>query len=343
MKNSTVSTATPVVGRRASIGSPSCSDGPKRKPTSLPLETVEYLKAWMMSPEHIAHPYPTDQEKWKIIQDTGIEMKQLVNWFVNNRKRYWKPRVENQDSSADESKGTGSRVSASKNASAFFKSDLRKAALPLSLQLLPSVPSIQVVSSASLVSLDPPAAIEPGTHGFSTTSIPQYSSLSVLPTHDSPDRGSAVVSLSASPARQELGSPHFRSTLSRLVSEHGLDSETSSVSSNNEGVSDTFGQQQSVSSFSDSSSNCITTEEIGSDGIVTRTEDVSVHILRPMHDYCQPSLEDVTILNNVPEERILRSFPYCALTYRFPVELSHDARKVRNLARVRFSLLFCLF
>ena len=48
----------------------------------------------MMSPEHIAHPYPTEQEKAQIMADTGIELKQLTNWFVNNRKRYWKPRVE---------------------------------------------------------------------------------------------------------------------------------------------------------------------------------------------------------------------------------------------------------
>lgn len=47
-----------------------------------------------MSPEHIAHPYPTEQEKAQIMVDTGIELKQLTNWFVNNRKRYWKPRVE---------------------------------------------------------------------------------------------------------------------------------------------------------------------------------------------------------------------------------------------------------
>ncbi|KAL3941919.1 MAG: hypothetical protein SGBAC_003811 [Bacillariaceae sp.] len=56
--------------------------------------TVEYLKAWMMSPEHIAHPYPSEAEKVKIMADTGIELKQLNNWFVNNRKRFWKPRVE---------------------------------------------------------------------------------------------------------------------------------------------------------------------------------------------------------------------------------------------------------
>jgi Homeobox KN domain len=48
----------------------------------------------MMSPDHVAHPYPTEQEKAKIMEDTGIELKQLTNWFVNNRKRFWKPRVE---------------------------------------------------------------------------------------------------------------------------------------------------------------------------------------------------------------------------------------------------------
>ena len=68
----------------------------QRKSSSLPIETVDYLKAWMMSPEHIAHPYPTEQEKAKIMADTGIELKQLTNWFVNNRKRFWKPRVEAQ-------------------------------------------------------------------------------------------------------------------------------------------------------------------------------------------------------------------------------------------------------
>lgn len=65
-----------------------------KKSPSIPQETVEYLKAWMMSPEHIAHPYPTEQEKAEIMAETGIELKQLTNWFVNNRKRFWKPRVE---------------------------------------------------------------------------------------------------------------------------------------------------------------------------------------------------------------------------------------------------------
>ena len=65
-----------------------------RKSTTLPAETVEYLKNWMMSPEHINHPYPTEREKAQIMADTGIGIKPLTNWFVNNRKRYWKPRYE---------------------------------------------------------------------------------------------------------------------------------------------------------------------------------------------------------------------------------------------------------
>ena len=82
----------------------------KRKATSLPNETVEYLKAWIMSPDHINHPYPTEAEKVKIMEDTGIEMKQLTNWFVNNRKRYWRPRVAAR---MKEQRTAGSKVAVS--------------------------------------------------------------------------------------------------------------------------------------------------------------------------------------------------------------------------------------
>ena len=65
-----------------------------KKKTALSSFAVEYLKAWMMSPDHIEHPYPSEDEKLRIMSDTGIELKQLTNWFVNNRKRYWRPKVD---------------------------------------------------------------------------------------------------------------------------------------------------------------------------------------------------------------------------------------------------------
>ncbi|KAL3773453.1 hypothetical protein ACHAW5_003658 [Stephanodiscus triporus] len=60
----------------------------------LPTPTIEYLRSWMFSPEHVNHPYPSEEDKDKIIKDTGISSKQLTCWFSNNRKRYWKPEME---------------------------------------------------------------------------------------------------------------------------------------------------------------------------------------------------------------------------------------------------------
>jgi hypothetical protein len=61
---------------------------------SLPNHVVEYLKEWLMSPDHVQHPYPSESEKARMVAETGIELKRLNNWFVNNRIRYWKPRFE---------------------------------------------------------------------------------------------------------------------------------------------------------------------------------------------------------------------------------------------------------
>ena len=66
----------------------------RKKKTALSPFAVEYLKAWIMSPDHVSHPYPTEAEKAKIMKETHIDAKQLRNWFVNNRKRYWRPKVE---------------------------------------------------------------------------------------------------------------------------------------------------------------------------------------------------------------------------------------------------------
>lgn len=62
--------------------------------STLSPQIIEYLKAWMLSPEHIQNPYPTEEEKARIIAATGIEKKQLTCWFSNNRKRFWKPKMD---------------------------------------------------------------------------------------------------------------------------------------------------------------------------------------------------------------------------------------------------------
>ena len=58
---------------------------------ALPEAAVALLKAWMLSPEHVDHPYPTDYEKAELAVQAGITVKQLSIWFTNARKRLWVP------------------------------------------------------------------------------------------------------------------------------------------------------------------------------------------------------------------------------------------------------------
>lgn len=53
----------------------------------LPLEAVTYLQAWANSPEHVAHPYPSEEEKAQMMRNTGLELYQIDHWFVNNRNQ----------------------------------------------------------------------------------------------------------------------------------------------------------------------------------------------------------------------------------------------------------------
>jgi len=249
---------------------------------------VEYLKAWMMSPEHIAHPHPTEQEKFKIMADTGIELKQLTNWFVNNRKRYWKPRVEarlQEQTSSDRSPSTAAAVK-----------------------------DVDVVRRSRMNSLSLSNAIsaQPGTF---------------LVTSPAPAKTVSEPSMSASSSSTSLS---LLSGGGVVISDH---SENESVVSNDEVV---------VHNLSPSPSTSVegTTEQLHQvqDDVLTQTEYVNVAILRPVDDTSKvgyseevPTIDDVTILNNVPSDRVLHVFEDCTLTYSVPCDSVSNIQQVRSL------------
>ncbi|XP_004501363.1 homeobox protein knotted-1-like 3 isoform X2 [Cicer arietinum] len=59
----------------------------KRRAGKLPGDTTSVLKAWWQS--HSKWPYPTEEDKARLVQETGLELKQINNWFINQRKRNW--------------------------------------------------------------------------------------------------------------------------------------------------------------------------------------------------------------------------------------------------------------
>ncbi|KAL3728430.1 hypothetical protein ACJRO7_033071 [Eucalyptus globulus] len=61
----------------------------KRKNGKLPKDARMTLLNWWNS--HYRWPYPTEEEKLKLSEVTGLDQKQINNWFINQRKRHWKP------------------------------------------------------------------------------------------------------------------------------------------------------------------------------------------------------------------------------------------------------------
>nr|XP_016445952.1 PREDICTED: homeobox protein knotted-1-like 2 [Nicotiana tabacum] len=61
----------------------------KNKKGKLPREARQILLNWWTT--HYKWPYPTEGEKICLAESTGLDPKQINNWFINQRKRHWKP------------------------------------------------------------------------------------------------------------------------------------------------------------------------------------------------------------------------------------------------------------
>ncbi|KAH7405260.1 hypothetical protein KP509_15G063000 [Ceratopteris richardii] len=73
----------------------------KRKAGKLPASTTFQLRKWWDS--HSKWPYPSEEEKQRLAHETGLELKQINNWFINQRKRNWtsNPALEGADQMGD--------------------------------------------------------------------------------------------------------------------------------------------------------------------------------------------------------------------------------------------------
>ena len=69
-----------------------CGVGHRSK---LPARVVAVLRAFFL--QHVSHPFPSEEQKRELVGRTELSMKQVCDWFTNNRKRYWKPYERKMD------------------------------------------------------------------------------------------------------------------------------------------------------------------------------------------------------------------------------------------------------
>ncbi|KAL5217689.1 hypothetical protein ABZP36_018373 [Zizania latifolia] len=60
-----------------------------KKKGHLPRDARDTLLQWWH--RHYRWPYPSEMEKAALAETTGLDTRQISNWFINQRKRHWKP------------------------------------------------------------------------------------------------------------------------------------------------------------------------------------------------------------------------------------------------------------
>ncbi|XP_062502685.1 homeobox protein Meis3-like isoform X2 [Corticium candelabrum] len=57
-----------------------------------PKSATNVMKAWLF--QHLAHPYPSEDQKRQLSQETGLTILQVNNWFINARRRIVQPMID---------------------------------------------------------------------------------------------------------------------------------------------------------------------------------------------------------------------------------------------------------
>ncbi|KAI1156004.1 hypothetical protein F4825DRAFT_362807 [Nemania diffusa] len=71
----------------------------RKRRGNLPKETTDKLRAWFVA--HLSHPYPKEDEKQELMRETGLQMNQISNWFINARRRQLPTMINNALTTSD--------------------------------------------------------------------------------------------------------------------------------------------------------------------------------------------------------------------------------------------------
>ncbi|WFD42158.1 hypothetical protein MPSI1_000797 [Malassezia psittaci] len=79
-------------GLKSKTSDSSPSETQPKRGGKLPKPITDMLKTWLL--EHAEHPYPTEEEKRRFCEYTGLDICQISNWFVNARRRILAPQIQ---------------------------------------------------------------------------------------------------------------------------------------------------------------------------------------------------------------------------------------------------------
>ncbi|XP_065056394.1 homeobox protein Meis1-like isoform X1 [Rhopilema esculentum] len=64
----------------------------QKKRGIFPKMATNIMKAWLF--QHLTHPYPSEEQKRQLANETGLTILQVNNWFINARRRVVQPMID---------------------------------------------------------------------------------------------------------------------------------------------------------------------------------------------------------------------------------------------------------
>lgn len=103
----------------------------RKRRGNLPKETTDKLRAWFVA--HLHHPYPSEDEKQDLMRQTGLQMNQISNWFINARRRQLPTMISNARAETDAMSGRGGDSKVLPSTERIdYDNDGKRASVPLS-------------------------------------------------------------------------------------------------------------------------------------------------------------------------------------------------------------------
>ncbi|CAF0855777.1 unnamed protein product [Rotaria sp. Silwood1] len=75
----------------------------QKKRGIFPKVATNIMRAWLF--QHLTHPYPSEEQKKQLAQDTGLTILQVNNWFINARRRIVQPMIDQSNRAAHAQQG----------------------------------------------------------------------------------------------------------------------------------------------------------------------------------------------------------------------------------------------
>ncbi|KAI6171034.1 Homeobox protein homothorax [Aphelenchoides bicaudatus] len=71
------------------------SNGKRKVPKVFSKEAITKFRAWLF--QNLQHPYPSEEQKKQLAQETNLTILQVNNWFINARRRIVQPMIDSNN------------------------------------------------------------------------------------------------------------------------------------------------------------------------------------------------------------------------------------------------------